>query len=185
MSELYVANVTKQVVQFAYRALERSGVIVQTIPIGGQVKIAPKGSNGDLSAPEMDHIIDQHRKYGLVDVNDIDSSKTFNGMCYSVGKPISVDRLHRAMKRNEDALEAMGKQIRQEAAIAVNNQIENTIGEHLRQLEMSVTEEEPRGGYPEDHAPLGEGVRVSRSEDTGGGTTLPFIGRGGRGRKNA
>jgi hypothetical protein len=175
--ELYVANVTKQVVQFAYRALERSGVVIQPIPIGGQIRIAPAGSRTDLSTPEIDYIIDQHRKYGLIDVNEIDSSKTpFHGMCYSIGKPISVDKLYRAMKRNEDALEEQGKQIRKEAAIAVNNQIENTIGENLKQLEMSITEEEPRGGYPDDRNPLGEGVRVLREEP--GGSPLPFIGRG-------
>jgi hypothetical protein len=43
-------------------------------------------------------------------------------------------------------------------------------------FEMSVTEEEPRGGYSDDHKPFGEGVRVTRDEDG----TLPFIGRRGR-----
>jgi hypothetical protein len=182
MVQLYVANVTKQVVQFAYRAVEKSGVVVQTIPIGGQVLIAPQGSKTDLSTPEIDVILDQHRKYGLVAIEEVESSKIpFHGMCYSIGKPISVERLHRAMKRNEDALEALGKQIREEAAVAVNNQIEGTIGENLKQLEMSITEEEPRGGYSEDHEPLGEGVRVIRQ--TEGGAPLPFVGRG-RGRRN-
>jgi hypothetical protein len=183
MSHLYVANVTKQIVQFAYRLPERQGVIIQPIPIGGQVKISPLGGREDLSTPEIDAILDQHRKYGLIPVGEIDSSKTpFHGMCYSVDKPISVDKLHRAMTRNEDALEQLGKDIRKEAAIAVNNQIEGTIGENLRQLEMSITEEEPRGGYPDTHEPLGEGVRVIR-EDEGG--NLPFIGRSARrGRKN-
>lgn len=183
MTQLFIANVTKQLVQFAYRVPERQGVVVQPIPIGGQIKVTPLGGKDDLSTPEIDAIIDQHRKYGLIPVEEVDSSKVpFCGMCYSVGKPITVDRLHKAMKRNEDALEEQGKVIRQEAAVAVNNQIEGTIGENLRQLEMSITEEEPRGGYSEDHTPLGEGVRVIRSEPTGG-NTLPFIGRG-RGRRN-
>jgi hypothetical protein len=184
VTHLYVANVTKQIVQFAYRVPERQGVVIQPIPIGGQVRITPLGGKDDLSTPEIDAIIDQHRKYGLVPVEEVDNSKNpFHGMFYSVGKPISVERLHKAMKRTEEALEEQGKQMRQEAAIAVNNQIENTIGENLKRLEMSITEEEPRGGYPEDHEPLGEGVRVMRAEDTGG-TTLPFIGRSGRGRRN-
>lgn len=181
MSQLFVANVTKQIVQFAYRLPERQGVVVQPIPIGGQVRISPLGGREDLSTPEIDAILDQYRKYGLISVSEIESSKTpFHGMCYSLDKPISVEKLHRAMKRNEDALEDLGKQLRKEAALAVNNQIEGTIGENLRQLEMSITEEEPRGGYPEDHDPVGEGVRVIREE---GGNTLPFIGR--RGRKSA
>ena len=183
MTALYVANVTKQIIQFAYRVPERQGVVVQPIPIGGQIRITPVNGKDDLSTVEIDAIVDRHRKYGLVPLDEVDSSKTqFHGMFYSVGKPISVERLHKAMQRTEEALEEQGKNIRREAAIAVNNQIEGTIGENLKRLEMSITEEEPRGGYPEDHAPLGEGVRVMRAEPNGD-NTLPFIGRG-RGRRN-
>jgi hypothetical protein len=183
MSQLFVANVTKQIVQFAYRLPERQGVIIQPIPIGGQIKISPTGGRDELSSPDIDAILDQHRKYGLISATEIDSSKTpFHGMCYSLDKPIPVEKLHRAMTRNEEALEDLGKAIRKEAAVAVNRQIEGTIGENLRQLEMSITEEEPRGGYPDTHDPLGEGIRVIREEEGGG---LPFIGRSARrGRKN-
>jgi hypothetical protein len=178
LPSLYVANVTKQVCQFAYRSPERLGLVIQTIPIGGQIQIAPKGSMGlDLSTPEIDGIIDQHRKYGLIAVEDIDTDKAkFHGICYSIGKPISVERLHKAMQRNEEVLEELGKTIRKEAALAVNNHIESQVGGNLKQLEMSVVEEEPRGGYSDDHKPLGEGVRIVRDNQE-----VPI---GGRKRRN-
>jgi hypothetical protein len=182
--ELYIANVTKQIVQFAYRAPERFGLVIQTIPIGGQIKVSPKGSQSDLSTPEIDSILEQHRKYGLISVEELDTNRSsFHGMCYCIGKPISVDRIHKAMQRNEETLEELGKTIRKEAALAVNNQIENTVGGNLKQLEMSVVEEEPRGGYTDDHKPLGEGVRIIRESNpnSGGGNEVPF---GGRKRKN-
>ncbi|HEY7418117.1 MAG TPA: hypothetical protein VH593_23260 [Ktedonobacteraceae bacterium] len=162
MPELYIGNVSKQIFQFAYRALERPGVVVQTIPIGGQIRVSPNGSRIDLTTPEIDHIIDQHRIYGMLPVDEIDSSKDpFSGLCYSIGKPITAEKLWKAMKKKEEALNKFGQQMRQEAALAVNAQIEEQVGP-LRQLEMSFAEEEPRGGYADDMNHLAEGIRVTR-----------------------
>lgn len=165
MPELYIGNVSKQIHQFAYRALERQGVIFQTIPIGGQIRVAPNGSKTDLTAQEIDYIVDQHRSYGMVRIDEIDTIGPFSGLCYSIGKALSVERLHRAMKKKEEQLIMQGKKMRQEAALAVNSQIEEQIGGPLRQLEMSFTEEEPRGGYADDADQLAEGIRVTRSQE--------------------
>jgi hypothetical protein len=163
MPELYVGNVSKQIFQFAYRSLERPGVVVQIIPIGGQIKVAPTGTNTDLTTPEIDHIVSQHRMYGMVAIDEIDSTKSpFSGLCYSIGKPISADKLRRAMQKKDEALKKFGQQMRQEAALAVNAQIEEQIGAPIRQLEMSVVEEEPKSGFSEDFDHLAEGVRVTR-----------------------
>jgi hypothetical protein len=168
MTQLYIANATAQVIQFAYWPPERTRLITQTIPIGGQVRIAAQGSRTDLSNPEIDFIVGQHRKYGLIPIGEVDSSTLpFHGICYSVGEPISPERLHLAMQRNQQALEQQGKIIRLEAALAVNDLIEKQTGENLNKLEMSVKEMEPRSGYSEDHKPLGEGVRVTREQDRG------------------
>src|SRR5262245_53057907 len=149
--ELYVGNVSKQIQMFAYRSLERPGIITQVIPIGGQIRISPNGMNADLTTPEIDYIIEQHKIYGIMPVEELDTNKgPFNGLCYCLGKPISPDKLRRAMQKNEDSLQKLGKQMRQEAALAVNSQIEEQIGAPLRQLEMSFTEEEPRAGYSDD-----------------------------------
>ena len=165
MPELYIGNVSKQIQHFAYRSPERPGVITQVIPIGSQIRVSPNGQHVDLSTPEIESIINQHRTYGLIDVNDIDNKQSpFNGLCYSVGKPITPEKLRRAMQRKEEALKTFGQKIRQEAALAVNSQIEEQIGAPLRNLEMSFEEEEPRGGYVDELEHISEGIRVTRDQ---------------------
>lgn len=170
MPELYIGNVSKQIFQFCYRSPDRPGVITQTIPIGGQIRISPNGVHVDLSPPEIDAIIDQHRAYGIVAIEDVDRLRgPFDGICYSVGKQISVEKLRRAMVKKEEALKAFGQKMRQEAALAVNSQIEEQIGAPLRQLEMSFQEEEPKGGYADEVDHMAEGVRVTREAAASGG----------------
>ena len=169
MPELYIGNVTKQIIQFCYRALERPGIVQQTIPIGGQIQVTPDGRKRDLTIPEIDYIIDQHKTYGLISIDEVDSRNItpFGGnLVYSIGKQLSPEKLQRAMVRKETALNDFGKKLRQEAALAVNSQIENQIGAPLRELEMSFAEEEPKGGYTNDN-PLGEGIRVTRNAPEG------------------
>ena len=170
MPELYIGNVSKQIQQFAYRVPERPGVIMQPIPIGGQIRISPNGVTTDLSSPEIDAIVNQHRIYGMVGIEEMDSYRgRFGGLVYSIGKQISVDKLRRGMAKHENSLNEMGKQIRQEAALAVNSQIEQSLnGRPLHQLEMSFEEEEPRAGYSDDFDHLSEGVRVTREAQAGG-----------------
>jgi hypothetical protein len=179
MAQLYVGNVSKQIQMFAYRSPEKIGIVTQTIPIGGQVRVAPNGVNTDLTALEIESIINQHRMYGITSVENLEENRgPFNGLIYSIGKPISVEKLRRAMQKNEEGLKELGKKMRQEAALAVNSQIEEQIGAPLRQLEMSFVEEEPRGGYADDIDHLAEGVRVTRSQEG-----LPSMESGRRGRR--
>lgn len=163
MPELYIGNISKQVQQFCYRSLERPGVIMQPIPIGGQIRVSPTGNKADLTTPEIDFILEQYGKYGMLPVEEIDGKgHPFSGLCYSIGKAITPERLRKAMLKKEEALQKFGAKIRQEAALATNNQIEEQIGAPLRNLEMSFEEIEPRGGYADDADHLSEGVRVTR-----------------------
>jgi hypothetical protein len=165
MPELYIGNVSKQVHQFAYRMSERPGVITQVVPIGGQIRVSPNGQRTDLSMQEIDYILSQHLQYGLTSVDNLESIGPHDGLCYSIGRSFTADKLHEGMLYKEQALGKFGKQIRTEAALAVNQQIEQTTGSPLRELEMSFAEQEPRGGYQHndnsDH--LAEGVRVTRN----------------------
>jgi hypothetical protein len=170
MPELYIGNISKQIQQFCYRSLERPGVIQQPIPIGGQIRVAPNGTKTDLSTPEIDFILEQHYRYGIASVDEIDSKQNpFSGLCFSIGKVISPEKMRKAMLRKEEALQKFGAKVRQEAALAVNSQIEEQIGAPLRNLEMSFEEIEPRGGYADDADHLSEGVRVTRQADNGSG----------------
>jgi hypothetical protein len=166
MPELFIGNVSKQIQMFAYRVPERQGIITQTIPIGTQIRVAPNGINTDLSPLEVDAIIAQHRVYGIRPAEDLkENSSPFNGLIYSIGKPITVEKLQKAMRKKDDELKEFGAKVRQEAALAVNSQIEEQIGAPLRNLEMSFQEEEPRGGYSDDLDHIAEGVRVTRESN--------------------
>jgi hypothetical protein len=167
MPELYIGNISKQIFQFAYRSPERPGVIVQTIPIGGQIRISPNGTHVDLSTPEIELIISQHVTYGLVEIDAVDTKQSpHSGLCYSIGKAMTPEKLRRAMLKKEEALKEYGRKLRQEAALAVNSQIEEQIGAPLRNLEMSFQEEEPRSGYADDLDHLAEGVRITRQSES-------------------
>jgi hypothetical protein len=177
MPRLYLVNVTRQHFQFAYKALERSGVVTQPVPSGEQVKIAPLGSNDDLSAQEIDYIIGQHVKYGLVSIDEI--GPRFDGICYSIGKPASADKMTRAAIKYDKLLDERGKKIRVEAAIAETNRLEQQMGVATKSFTLTVEEEEPKTGYDDKITHVSEGVRVSRSNESPDG--IPIL-RANRGR---
>jgi hypothetical protein len=143
---------------------ERISPIYQTIPIGEQRMILPNGANPDLTDQEIDLIIGQNVKYGLIKVEDLDSCKVFHGLCYSVGKPISADKMNRGARKNEETHTARGKQSRIEAALGINYDYENKYNASVRRLEMEFKEEEPRGGYQENLTHIHENVTVTPSE---------------------
>lgn len=162
MSKMYIGNASQQLVKFAYRTPESGGVRTQDIPIGGQIQLS-----GDLSTSEIDCIIDQHKKYGLISVSEVDRSKMFSGLCYSVDRPISASILQRAVAKNMDTLVERGKEIRRDAALVVNNGLEAELEERklggLAKLEMSVVEEDSPlrvGGEK-----IAEGFRVTKDGD--------------------
>lgn len=160
---LYIGNATKQHHDFAYVVPENKKLRMQTIRPGGQIAIT-----GDLSTPEVDAIVEQHRKYGMVNVDAIDRTKKFTGLCYSTNGPISVDKLSRAMQRNTDALVEQGREIRKNAAVAESNRLEGNLqetgrNERLRGFETSIVEENPDA--TSGTAPISEGVQVARGDD--------------------
>jgi hypothetical protein len=160
MTKVYIGNATKQVLSFTYR-IPGQGARVQTVPIGGQVLLS-----GDITSTDAQHIIDQNEKYGLIDVKEIDRTKSFIGICYSLDKPIALSYLQRALDKNHEILVERGKEIRTNAALAVNQGLEAELEDNqlggLHQLEMEVVEESnPRRS--DDAGPMvAEGVRVSK-----------------------
>lgn len=156
MSEMYVGNGTKQVQSFCYRLPEGKAVTV-TISMGGQIKIP-----GNLSAMDIDAIVDQHSKYGLVRTDEIDRTQPFIGLCYSIDKPISIAQISRVLDHNDEVLTERGKVIREEAAVALNSAIEQNTGVAFDNLELSVIEQPKSAG---DEGPkFAEGVRVTSDQ---------------------
>lgn len=124
MHQLYIANATRQVQDFHYRIPGIAQVRQQTIQIGGQIKIS-----GDLKINEVEAIIQQHSKYGLISADEIDSGKAFAPMCYQVDKPVAPEMIEMLSNRNMGVLADRGYEQRKEAAIVVTNRI----GQNLRE----------------------------------------------------
>lgn len=152
--KLYVANGTAQYQDFLYRMPEQPMPRMQRIGIGEQIQIS-----GDLSRLEIDNIVNQHTRYGLVEEVEVDRTKPFVGMCYSIDKPVKLDSISQMVGHNREVLEDRGRVIRQESAIATSSVLE-TETPGLQALEMSVTEVMKDGSTPS----ISEGTRVTRRE---------------------
>lgn len=158
--KLYVANCTRQVQDFIYRLPEHTAPMRQRIDIGHQVALS-----GDLSQPDIDAVIKAHTRYGMVAASEVDHTKAFIGTCYSVDKPVKIGTIQFALQHNNDVLILKGREMRQEAAVAINNALdESTGGGSLSEVEISVVEEKGANG----ESPIfGEGVIVSKDVTPG------------------
>lgn len=163
--KLYVANCTKQHQTFVYRTLGQTGVKQQPIHIGQQIMVTGRD---DLTKREIDYILEQHRRYGIIAVDEINRVKPYAGMCYSVDKPIQIEAIMSALDHNQFVLAERGAKMREEASVAVHNQIERNLSENpemntrLRETETTVIEEDKPG---HEQPKMAEGVVVSRDDE--------------------
>lgn len=166
--KLYIGNATRQNYTFSYRVIEERGLRTQQIPVGTQVRLS-----GDFNKKQVDHIIQQHARYGMVAEDAVERAKGFAGLVYALDRPISVGNLTYILEQNTAVLVQRGIKNRQDAAVATSFEIERAMGERgditarLGQLDMSVVEEEPSGGYRPTHKPIGEGITITREEKPG------------------
>lgn len=172
MSKLYIANTTMQNHTFLYRIPGDNAPKTLEIPVGQQ-KMIPK----DLSFNEVSAIVAQHSRYGLVAADEIDRSRDFIGHCYSVDKAVDINKIRRAIDHNREVLEERGKVLRQEAALAVNMNIEEAQPGELKKLEMTIKEETKNGIDGSIH----EGVIVDRNAPPPDAK----VGKAGRPRKTS
>jgi hypothetical protein len=157
MSKMYVLNCTRQNQEFWYRLPESTKLLHQMIPIGGQIQVA-----GDLTTFDIDSIVEQHSRYGMVSYSEIDRAKPFVGYCYQLDKRFNnvADALQRGLDHNDRVLDALGKQMREEAAIAVNQSIEGQRAPaRLTELELTVEEEGDDGTFH-------QGIRVTKDNSS-------------------
>lgn len=136
---LYVANCSKYVQDFLYRLPEKKNQIFQKIiPIGGQVEVR------DAPMDTLVYIIKQHLHYGLVPVEEIDRTKGFFGLCYSIDRPIDIEKIMNAIDHNEEQLELQSHEHRKRMAASLSNTIDNNM-QHtestLQSLEVEVVEQ--------------------------------------------
>lgn len=155
---LYIGNATKQHHDFVYWVPGARSARTQRVEIGRQVEIS-----GSLDQAAIDSIIQQHAPYGLVAASEASHVRDFVGLIYSVDKTIASATIHQLMTHNAEVLVARGKEIRKEAAVAGNEQIEASLQdtgrpETLRAMEASVVEENHDDRSPDPA--VAEGFRV-------------------------
>ena len=114
MSSMYIGNASRQIQDFHYRVPEKAQVIRQTIKIGEQIKIS-----GDLSIQDIESIVRQHAKYGLISVDEIASKGRFASLCFQLDKPINPAKIEMLANRNMGVLMERGREQRKNAAIVM------------------------------------------------------------------
>lgn len=171
MSKMFVANLSKQVHDFVYRLPENPSAIRLTLQPLSQLPIPGAGGSYDLSTPEIEAIVNHHARYGLRHVSEVTKERgQLSPLAYSLDKPINLAAIRTAMEHNHGVLDATGREIRKQAAVAVNEQIEQSLDlnnpqAHLKGFEMTVVEDEPKRGADDGHKPINEGVRVTRQNE--------------------
>jgi hypothetical protein len=122
--KLYVANCTKHIQMFMYSVPEEKGMRTQRIEMGGQILVYQ-----DSSADVIKYIVGQHEHYGLVAANEVSRTKAFIGLCYSIDRPVDIEKIMTAVEQNDDVLIKRGQQIRQDSAVIFSNQMTEDVGE--------------------------------------------------------
>jgi hypothetical protein len=181
--KMYVANATRQTVNFMYRLPGQNGLKSHFIPVGKQMLLP-----FDLNSEEVDYIVRYNQRYGFVDTKDIDRTKPYTGLIYSLDKPVPTTRLGYMMDHNLEVLTDRGKRNRELAAVAANQTLENELDKtpgmaDLNGLEMTIVEE-TRPGQATSPNPINEGFRVDRSAEAPRAEGRREGGRGGKGKRN-
>jgi hypothetical protein len=135
MSDLYIANTSKQNHLFCYRLPENPSFRTQEIPPGGQVRLP-----GDLSTDEVRRIIDHHKQYGLVDSRELSRADGFVGICYSLGAPVNIDAILGTFERNDGELNDRAQERRDETAAAIASSMSERLGVRVARAEVEQVE---------------------------------------------
>jgi hypothetical protein len=136
MPDLYVANCSYHEHDFAYRLIENPRPFMQPIGAGKQIKIT-------ASQDDIDQIIRQHQPYGFCEVNEV--AKGFGGMCYRLGKPISVGAIESGISQKDQDNIDRALEARKINAVATDQQIAKVTqelgGKQLGAYEIEISED--------------------------------------------
>ena len=157
--KMYVANGTHQNIDFQYRLPGTKNYRSQLIPIGGQIQIS-----GDLSKEQIDIIVNHHAIYGMIHASELGAFKGFHiPYVFAVDVPVTAEIMAELIIQNRQFNKQLGERLRQEAAVAVSNTIEDNTTDNLKSLEMTIEELPSK----ERDASFSEGIRVTRERDRG------------------
>lgn len=163
MTKLYIANCSNQIQQIRYRLPEVANRVIHFDLRPGEQKAAAGGINGELDQFQIDAIIEQLSVYGFYRADDITNTLIKTDLVYSLNSPISWIRQDAIRTRNTKFLNYLGKQLREQAAVAANAAMSVDGESGPNALELSITEEPSDGFFGSDHSPVAEGVVVSNN----------------------
>lgn len=139
MSDLFVANLTKQHHIFIYQVVEgdvnaspnmvRAYQRHENIPAGGQSRLP-----GDLTKAQIDVIVEHHRAYGMKSWEEARKIKGFTGLCFRLKDPIPLNDqgfIDDVVKSNDKTLNE-ANDVRREATTAAISERLNKIGSENR-----------------------------------------------------
>jgi hypothetical protein len=155
MQTLYIANTTGQFHDFTYRLPERERPVMHNIKPGSQIKI-------DLEQDHVNAILLQYAPYGLVDANQV--KKGYSGLCYRIGKPVSVDAIENGMNQvGQDAVDR-ALEARKVGAVVADDKLASTAQQlGLRQKGPLQVEIEQEKSCPTDDSDrMNEIITVQR-----------------------
>ena len=138
MTKLYIANTSRQKLNFLFRLPEEPDVKRYSIQPGHQALVLE--SSSDI----VDYVIQQHKIYGIKTVAEVKGKKSFTGTCYSIDKPITVDNFMVVDEENQIALTEKGRLTRENVATYAQASIANMVrqgGEEAKGLEIEIKDE--------------------------------------------
>lgn len=168
MTEMYVANGTRQAFSFQYRLPEGRQPIVMQLPTGTQIRL--KGGPNGLSTADVDAIVAQWATYGMQRVDDVPKFKGIVPVAYQIDRPVTAKQIEAMIFHNDMYLEMEGRGLRKLAAVAVTLDVQQKLVDNnspagLKGMDISVVEEEPKNGYDPLRKPLGEGFKYTRGQE--------------------
>lgn len=176
--KLYIANCTKQVCEFHYRINDR-GKRQQTIRPGSQIQLA----DASLTKDEIDLIVRQQAKYGVVSAGEVSRLHGYTPRIYSVDSPIPARVIEQVIRHNTGVQVVKGRDARRMAGVQAHKAIEDHLSQVTEQTqgqvqppeleEVDITIEQvtdPRAPFvptDEQTAPISEGMLVSKRAEGG------------------
>lgn len=135
---LFIANCSKQNLEFTYRLPGSMQVVRMPIEAGKQVNIS------NLKQPDLDAIIKQHAKYGLVHAKEAAGKQQFAGYAYSVDKPVTLNQITDKMEHNVDVAVDRANDMRAATTLATAEALQEDaakIGVEVGDVSVEVREE--------------------------------------------
>jgi hypothetical protein len=137
MPKLYVANMTKQNHDFAYRLKGQQAWKQPSIPVGQQIMF-------DWPRELIDEVIQSKIHTGIINVIDLPRNREFVGLCYSIDKPVQLSAWDEALERNDTVLNEAAEARLEDVATTVAGNIQTQMrerGVEVPHAEVTTVEE--------------------------------------------